>query len=139
MLSEGIDDTPPANKLRDRCREHKREYYDARLTPWADHMTALAHAFGVEHDGWTKVGDVKRAIEAADEYGDSVDDKTATRVIKELRDNGYVEVRQGACRPALPSLTSHFQDMRRASSSENEVVRAVRVALSVHDEGRKKP
>ena len=139
VLSEGIGDAPPANKLRDRCREHKREYYDARLTPWADHMTALAHAFGVEHNGWTKVGDIKRAIAAADEYGDSVDGKTATRVIKELRDNGYVEVRQGACRPVLPSLASHFQELRQASSSGNEVVRAVRVALSVHDEGRKKP
>ncbi len=35
VLKEGIADRPPAGKLRDRCREHKREYYAARLQPWS--------------------------------------------------------------------------------------------------------
>ena len=45
-LDEGIDDAPPTEKLREKCGEHKREYYDARLHPWAKHITALAYAFG---------------------------------------------------------------------------------------------
>ena len=131
VLSEGIGDAPPVVKLRDHCRERKREYYDARLHPWAAHMTALAYAFGVERKGWTRVGDIKRAIMAADEFGDSVAAKAAARAIRELCAHGFVEVRQGACRPVLPPLASHFHELRRVSSPDNEVVRAVRAALSV--------
>ena len=133
-LREGVGDAPPANRLRDRCREHKREYYDARLHTWANHMTALAYAFGVERNGWTKVGDIKRAIMAADEFGDPVEAKAASKAIRELRAHGYVEVGQGACRPVLPSLAAHFRELRRVSSSDNEVVRAVRAALSIGDD-----
>ena len=132
VLAEGIGDAPRTNKLRTLCRERKREYYDARLRPWTFHMTALAHAFGVERDGWTKVGDIKRAIMAADEFGDSVPAEAATKAIRELCAQGYVEVRQGAGRPVLPSLASHFDELRRASS-DNDVVRAVQAALG---EGR---
>ena len=134
VLREGIGDAPPANQLRDRCREHKREYYDARLHAWANHMTALAYAFGVERNGWTKVGDIKRAIMAADEFGDPVEAKAASKAIRELRAHGYVEVSQGVCRPVLPSLAAHFHELRRVSSSDNEVVLAVRAALSVGDD-----
>ena len=133
-LREGIRDAPPASQLRDRCREHKREYYDARLHLWANHMTALAYAFGLERNGWTKVGDIKRAIMAADEFGDPVEAKAASNAIRELRAHGYVEVSQGACRPVLPSLAAHFHELRRVSSSDNEVARAVRAALSVGDD-----
>ena len=134
VLREGIGDAPPANQLRDRCRKHKREYYDARLHLWANHITALAHAFSVERGGWTKVGDIKRALVAADEFGDPVEAKAASKAIRELRAHGYVEVSQGACRPVLPSLAAHFHELRRVSSSDNEVVRAVRAALSVGDD-----
>ena len=80
----------------------ERSYYDARLHAWANHMTALAYAFGVERNGWTKVGDIKRAIMAADEFGDPVEAKAASKAIRELRAHGYVEVSQGACRrPAI--------------------------------------
>ena len=137
VLDEGIGDAPPVNKLRDQCREHKREYYDARLHPWAGHITALAYAFGVKRNGWTKVGDIKRAIMAADEFGESVAAKIATRAIRELCAHGFVEVRQGACRPVLPSLDSHFDEVRRVSSPDNEVVRAIRAALSVGDDSRR--
>lgn len=129
-LDEGIGDTPPTSRLREKCREQKREYYDARLHPWANHITALAHAFGAEHDGWTRIEDIKRAVMAGDEFGESVEAKAATKTIRELCAHGYVEVRQGACRPALPSLASHFQEVRRASAPDNEVVRAVQAALS---------
>ena len=130
VLAEGFGNSPPANELREKCRQHKRDYYDARLQPWEDHITALALAFGAEHEGWTKIEDLKRAVMAADEFGECVDANAARRTIRELSSHGYVQVHQGACRPALPSLASHFQEVRRASSMANEVVRAVQAALS---------
>ena len=42
VLNEGIGAEPPVKALRDLCRDHKREYYDARLRPWFDHTVALA-------------------------------------------------------------------------------------------------
>ena len=128
VLDEGIGDVPPVEKLRGKCREHKREYYDARLRPWTNHLTALAHAFGNGNNGWTTIGDVKRALMAADNFGDPVDARTATRTIKELCAHGYVETRQGACRPILPSLSSHFDEMRHLEVPDNEAVQAVRAA-----------
>ena len=112
LLDEGIGDVPPVERLRDRCRDHRREYYDARLRRWAHHMTALAQAFSNEQDGWTPVADVKRALMAADDFGDPVDGGTATAILKELCANGYVEQYAGACRPVLPSLSSHFEAIR---------------------------
>ena len=113
VLDEGIGETPPAESLRDRCRDHRREYYDARLRRWAHHMAALAQAFSNEQDdGWTPVADVKRALMAEDDFGDPVDGATATRIIKELCANGYVERYARVCRPVLPSLSSHFEAIR---------------------------
>ena len=112
VLNEGISDEPPVERLQDRCRDHRREYYDARLKPWAHHMTALAQAFSNERDGWTPVADVKRALVASDDFGDPVDGGTATTMLKELCANGYVEQYAGACRPVLPSLTSYFSTIR---------------------------
>ena len=112
VLDEGIGDTPPVDLLRERCRDHRREYYEARLRPWADHMTALARAFSNGQDGWTPIGDVKRALMAADDFGEPVNGGTATTIFKELCRNGYVEQQAGACRPVLPSLLSHFEAIR---------------------------
>ena len=126
VLDEGIGETPPTKKLRDKCREHKREYYDARLYPWNDNMIALAHAFG--DGGWTKVGDVKRILMASDDLGNPVDAKTATNVIRELCAHGYIENRYANCHPVLSSLTSHFSEIRN-SVSNDEVLQAIRAVL----------
>lgn len=37
VLDEGISKDPPIRKLRELCRTHRRQYYDARLEPWKDH------------------------------------------------------------------------------------------------------
>ena len=113
VLDEGIGDTPPVKRLRDRCRDHRREYYDARLRPWAHHLTALAQAFSNEQDGWVPVANVKQALMAADDFGDPMDEGTATRILKELCGNGYAEQHAGACRTVLPSLSSHFANIQR--------------------------
>lgn len=121
VLDEGIGESPPIERLRDRCQDHRREYYDARLRPWAHHMTALAQAFSNERDGWTPVADVKRALVASDDFGDPVDGGTATTMLKELCANGYVEQYAGACRPVLPSLSSHFKVIRSGLLRRNEL------------------
>lgn len=119
VLNEGISDEPPVERLQDRCRDHRREYYDARLRPWAHHMTALAQAFSNERDGWTPVADVKQALMAADDFGDPVKGERATTVIKELCASGFVEQHAGVCRPILPSLSSHFEGRRHDLPAHN--------------------
>ena len=110
LLNEGIDESPPVEELRESCREHRREYYDVRLQPWSDHTIALAHAFG-RGDDWTPLRDIKQALIAADNLGDAVDPSTASNIIRELRDHGYIENSRGSCRPVLPSLGTYFEEM----------------------------
>ena len=129
VLDEGIDDTPPTDKLRELCRGHKREYYDARLHPWARHKTALAHAFAGGDDGWTAIENIVRALQASDDFGRPVDEETATTVIEELCTTGYVEQGMGVFRPVLPSLRSHFEEMQRNAPPSSKAVQAVRAAL----------
>ena len=112
-LDEGIGDEPPVEKLSEKCRQHKREYYDARLRPWADHSTALAHVFGEGSSDWTPIKDIKQALMASDDFGNPVDNRSATAIIQQLCVNGYLERRAGACRPVLPSLSSYFKDIER--------------------------
>ena len=130
VLDEGIDDAPPVEKLRESCREHKREYYDARLHPWARHQTALAHAFAGGDAEWIPIEDIVRALQASDDFGRPVDEDTAASVIEELCASGYVEQGMGVFRPILPSLTSHFEEMQRNAPPRSKAVQAVRAALS---------
>lgn len=129
VLNEGVGAEPPVKALRDLCRDHKREYYDARLRPWFDHTVALAHAFGREAGGWTPYSVVKRALIASDNTGDPVDARDASRVVKELRACGYIEGNAGSCRPALPSLAAHFKDMLCNLACGDEVAQAIRSAF----------
>ena len=125
-LDDGIGDEPPAQELRDKCKAYKCEYYDAILQPWANHSTALAHALGDGKGDWAPISDIKQALMASDDFGDSVDQARATAILKELCASGYVEQHAGACRPVLPSLSSYFQDIRHGFAADNEVVQAVR-------------
>ena len=129
VLDEGIGDSPPIRKLRESCRTHRRDYYDARLEPWKTHTTALAEVFGAGKCEWLRVAGVKRALMAADDLGDSVDGPAASAIVRNLSENGYIELNAGKCRPALPSLTSHFADIRKTLEADNEVVQAIRDAI----------
>ena len=128
-LDEGIGEEPLEEKLRERCKAYKREYYDAILQPWADHSTALALALGGGEGEWAAISDVKQALMASDDFGDPVDRRRATAILKQLCANGYVAQRAGACRPELPSLSSYFQDLRRGFAPDNEVVQAAGAAM----------
>lgn len=138
LLRQGIGDSPPAEKLRELCREHKRDYYDARLRPWAHHTIALAHAFDGGDDGWANIGDVKRTLMASDNFGDPVDSAHASKTIKELHDQGFLENRLGACRPAIPSLLAHFAELREACPLDNVAVRTVRRSVETLSRARER-
>lgn len=130
VLDEGVGDEPPVAKLRDLCRAHKREYYEARLNAWAKHSTALTHAFQGDRADWTPIEDVVHTLMASDDFGRPVDQNAATKVIEELCASGYVERRLGVCRPALPSLASHLGEMQRDAPSRGKAVQAIRAAVS---------
>ena len=129
-LDEGIGDEPPVEKLRDLCRENKREYYEERLHAWAKHTTALAHALAGEETGWTPIEDVVLTLMASDDFGWPVDREAATAVIEELCASGYVERRMSVCRPVLPSLASHLNEMQRDAPPGSKTVQTIRAAVS---------
>lgn len=134
VLSEGIAAAPPVEKLRDQCKEHKREYYAARLQPWSHHTMALAHALAGDGQRWTPMDDVMAALMASDNRGRPVDEETALAVIDGLCATGFIEQGVASLRPLLPSLSSHFQAVQQNAAPDNKVVRAVRAALPVRDD-----
>ena len=128
VLSEGVAATPPVQKLRDQCKEHKREYYAARLQPWSHHTMALAHAFAGDGECWTPMDNVMAALMASDDRGRPVEEETALAVIDGLCATGFIEQGVGSLRPLLPSLSSHFQAVQQSAAPDNKVVQAVRAA-----------
>lgn len=90
----------------------------SKLAAIADDANAAFAQFAHEEDAWTPLADVQQALMAEDDFGDPVDGRTATALLKELCANGYVERRAGACRPALPSLAAHLETVRRSSPPE---------------------
>ena len=130
VVEEGIGHEPPVEKLRDLCRARQREYYEERLHAWARHTTALAHAFAGEDADWTPIEDVVLTLMASDDFGRPVDRNAATSVIEELCASGYVERRMSVCRPALPSLASHLDEMQRDAPSRSKTVQAIRAAAA---------
>ena len=125
VLQEGVSAKPPAEALRRKCRAYRDEYYNARLTPWRRHTIALALAFGTGDREWIPASDLARSLMAADNWGLPVDQATAVKVMDELRDNGYVEERNGSCRPAIASMTWHLRATLGALPSDNEAARLV--------------
>ena len=130
LLAEGISREPPVGRLREMCGKRRREYYDARLAPWRNHITALAYGFGEAAAGWSSVADVVNAVMAADEYGMPVQRQTAIAALEGLRDASLIEVSKGACRPIVPSMGAYFRELRADGGQDNAVAMALRAALA---------
>ena len=130
VLAEGISREPPVGRLHEMCGKRRREYYDARLAPWRNHISALAHGFGEAAAGWSSVADIVKAIMAADEYGMPVQRQTAIAALEGLREANLIEVSKGACRPVVPSMGTYFRELRSDDDQENAVAMALRAALS---------
>ena len=129
ILDEGIRIEPPVQKLREECRKRKQEYYDARLHPWQRHTVALSHAFTGGSTAWTAIEDVVAILMAADNFGRPVAEEVAVTVVEELCASGFAEVYMTGCRLSLPSLESHFEEVRRdidPHSRASQAIEAVR-------------
>lgn len=111
--------------------KYKREYYDARLRPWAKHTVALAHAFGGGDDGWKTIESTVPVLMASDDFGRPVDADSAINIVEELCANGYVERSLDVCRSALPSLTSYLSEKKAAVQDDSAVARKIRNAMPV--------
>ena len=135
VLDRGIGDSPPIEQLREQCRESRREYYNARLRPWSMHTTALAHAFANDADGWTPIEDVLTILMASDNRGKPVDEDAARSVFDEMCASGYIDEDVDDCRPALPSMTSHFEEVRRKMDPRGKSMRAICAALDALGDG----
>ena len=135
-LDQGIGDSPPTEQLRRQCRERRREYYDARLRPWSTHTAALAHAFASNGNGWTPIEDVLTVLMASDNRGAPVEENAARAVFDEMCASGYIDEEVDACRLSLPSLTSHFEEIRRKMNPRGKSTRAICAALSANNEGQ---
>ena len=129
VLEEGVGAEPPVEALRRKCRGYRTEYYNARLLPWQPHTIALAVAFGTSESDWIPASELVQSLIASDNRGLPVDQPTAVKVMDELRDNGYVEERDGACRAAIPSLLSHFKAVLGERPPDNPAARRVLDAL----------
>ena len=132
VLDEGIGNEPPIQRLREQCRAHRREYNDARLQAWANHTLALAHVLGGNGLGWVPLDKVIDALMASDNRGKPVSEDAAASVIEGLSASGYVDERHGQCRAALPSLASHFEEVRRNAPVNTRVVEAIGAVAQAH-------
>ena len=133
LLRDGIGDEPPVTDIASESGRHKRSYYEARLRKWSNHTTALACAFEKPDRGSTRTSRVKRALSTFDNDGDVVAGATASAMVKELRAHGYIESNGAFCRPALPSMASHFRQLLADARQDDEVLLAVRQELAVPD------
>ena len=130
VLNEGVTTEPPALALRRKCAGYRTDYYNTRLLPWAPHTIALSLAFGTSNEEWIPATALAQSLMASDNRGLPVSQATAVKVMDELRDNGYVEERNGLCRSAIPSLTSHFKAAYGDLRPDNQAARLVLDALT---------
>ena len=129
VLEEGVAESPPVGRLREECLRFRREYYDARLRPWSRYRTALAHAFAECEDGRPLTEVVVAALTTVERRGKPVAEETAWDVVEGLCDAGFVAEDGDALTPLLPSLSSHFRDVRESTAPSGKLIHAIRAAL----------
>ena len=134
LLNEGISREPLVDRLREKCGEYRREYYDARLKRWQDHTTALAYGFGTGDGSGASVANVRKALMVADEIGNPVERDKANDVVIGLRDAGLIEIKGGMCRLLVPSMATHFREIR--SDDDMPVAKTIQDALSSSEQER---
>ena len=96
-------------------------------------MTALAHAFGEDHAGWTPSDHARQVLMATDDASNPVKKKKANAILKALCTHGYVERHTQFYRLTLPSLAGHFGELRGDMDPQSQAMRAIQAALSERD------
>ena len=132
VLQEGIGANPPLDAMRAKALGYRREYYGARLRPWARYETALACAFTEADRGRIPADAVVAALTIVAKRGSVVGDDTAWQVVEEICAAGFMVECGDFLELTLPSLMTHFRDVCRRVPPNVRTMEAVRAALSGH-------
>ena len=132
VLQEGIGANPPLDAMLTTALGYRREYYGARLRPWARYETALACAFTEAGNGRVPADAVVGALTTVAKRGSAVGEETAWQVVEEICAAGFMVECGDSLELTLPSLMTHFQDVCRRAPPNVRTMEAVRAALSGH-------
>ena len=111
--------------LRRLCRNGKKDYYAARLAPFARHTLALAAALRRANDaGEVDASIVLAALEQSDNYGRDTNADTASAVLDGLLARGLLVERGTTVAVGVPSMTGYLADeLDRAVALDTEAAR----------------
>ena len=111
--------------LRRLCRNSKKDYYAARLAPFARHTLALAAALRRANDtGEIDASIVLAALEKSDNHGRATEASTASAVLDGLIDRGLLVERGTTVAVGVPSMTGYLADeLDRAVALDTEAAR----------------
>ena len=111
--------------LRRLCRNSKKDYYAARLAPFARHTLALAAALRRANDaGEVDASIVLAALEKSDNHGRATEASTASTVLDGLIDRGLLVERGTTVAVGVPSMTGYLADeLDRAVALDTEAAR----------------
>ena len=129
VLLDGIDAAPPVSGMRERARAYRQEYYEARLRPWSRYETALAYAFMESSNGQTPTRAIVAALRTVANRGEPTSEEAAWDVVERICGAGFVEERDDSIHALLPSLMTHFRDVRQRSSPNPQMIDAIRAEL----------
>ena len=130
VLREGVGANPPVEALRERALAYRQEYYDARLRPWSRYETALACAFTEAGNTLVPANAVIAALTTVAKRGKAVSEEAAWQVVEGICAAGFMVERGDFLDVALPSLMTHFSDVRRRTPPSVRTMEAVRAALA---------
>ena len=130
VLQDGIGANPPLDAMRAKALGYRREYYGARLRPWARYETALACAFTEADHGRMPADAVVAALTTVAKRGSVVGEDTAWQVVEEICAAGFMVECGDFLELTLPSLMTHFRDVFRRVPPNVRTMEAVRAALS---------
>lgn len=133
VLLDGIGASPPADVVREKSRDYRQEYYEARLRPWSRYETALAYAFLESSDGQTPTNAIIAALTTVTDRGNPVSEEIAWDAVEGICRAGFMEERDRSINVLLPSLMKHFQDVRQRRSPNSQLIDAIRSELAVQD------
>ena len=136
VLQEGIGASPPVDAMRAKALDYRREYYGARLRPWARHETALACAFTEAGNGRVPANAVVAALTTVAKRGQVASEETAWGVVEAMCAAGFLIERGDFLDVTLPSLLTHFRDVCRRTPPNVRTIEAVRAALPEHGTNR---
>ena len=143
LLEHGL--RPPGTReldaIRASCRDCKRDYYGARLEPFADHTLALAAALRQGRGENVPAYILLDALATSANNGSAVDRSAASSIMGELIERGlFKRTANATMAPSLPSLASYLDaELDGALAAGNEVARRLADALDLEPDASSRP